>query len=30
MRRQKLIWMGLIIGVPTLFLAVRKGWWVKV
>ena len=30
MTKHKLIWAGLIIGLPTLFLALWKGWWCKV
>lgn len=30
MTKRKLIWAGLIIGLPALLLAFWKGWWAKV
>ena len=29
MMKHKLFWVGLSIVIPTLFLALRKGWCVK-
>jgi hypothetical protein len=29
MMKRKLIWAGVVVGLPALFMALRKGWWSK-